>query len=255
MEALAATDRSVRKIKMKRLLLYIIPLIVLGCGINVNYVYKNEIIPSYILKKQSSTFGVAIVGDTISDLFNIVKSDVLKFYDKPLKTIYVQNEYISVKDGNIDIAELKKKSLPDMEFLFAIIQNEPEISRDHYKETRTENDFKGLYVKKIENKDVDYEIYKTVLALKCDIFLYDMDSGTLIASSTENFIQAETYEHADLFPNYTLFGVFEDVLDFIESTPKSPSDPNFNKYPNIEHIEAEKLNNYFYAFLEKLTKK
>jgi hypothetical protein len=208
--------------------------LVLGCGIKVNYVVKNTAIPSVAKRIKTSKFGVIIIGDAISGLYDIIKADVAQYQGN-------QSDIKEIKIGDSQLAKLKTEGFRNLTwdnyevgFLFIINQKKPKIEKncDRY----------GSYKSKKEVR-----VYSTTIKIKCNIFLYDIENQSIIARSNEDFSFTEVREYRDMFSTkYIHFDIAELIFN--------PTNSDEKRYPEVNYLDAKIISNYFFSFLKGIEK-
>lgn len=228
---------------MKKIVLSMILFLVLGCGIKVNYVVKNTAVPSVAKRIKTSQFGVIIIGDAISGLYDVIKADVSQYQGN-------QADLKEIKISDSQLAKLKTEDFRNLSwdnyetsFLIIINQSKPKIEKN-FKRIREgeERIVKHGFFKAKE----DLRVYSTKIKVKCNIFFYDIENQLLIAKSKEEFAHTEEKEDRDMFSNKTLFGIIENIL--------SSTDSDEDMYPELNHLDAKTISNYFLFFLRGIEK-
>ena len=232
---------------MKKILVICSLLLLCGCGINVNYIYKTDKIPKTIAKRKCSSFGLILTGDSIPGLVDVAREDVEKYFARPLGVVIKEN--ILAEDIEATIVDFQNH-YPYVQLLFVVKQEDPVIQRNHEKISRKE------YAPGGGKRLVQYEVYRTTFSVRCNISLYDMNTNELLAESMEVFSRDKKNKEADIFPSHTLFGGIEDAFDFLEdlSSRSGNPDTDLEKYPSIESLDAIQLKDYFFTYLENLNK-
>jgi hypothetical protein len=229
---------------MRKIVLLMILFLVLGCGIKVNYIVKNTATPSVVNKIKTSKIGVIIIGDAISGLYDVIKTEVSRYQGNQADI-----QEIEINDGQL--AKLKSEEFCkinwnnyEISFLIVLYQYKPKIekyfSRISEGDERIDN-HKGYYIAKKDGR-----VYSTTISVKCNIFFYDIENQSLIAKSVEEFSHTEEKYFWDTFSDHTLFGFVE---DFFKS-----AGPDENKYPDLKHLDAITTKNYFFSFLKGIEK-
>ena len=242
---------------MKRISVFVMLLFLCGCGTTVDYTYKNDRITPVIAARQCSTFGIMTVdNNNIPGLNNVIAKDLLKYFGPSMKIIDISNEHGHHCENEMTYIDGVKEKYPDLQLLFVVTQDVPEIYRTHYFKTEKENAYRDGKMVEIEQR---YEVFRTEYSIWCDILLYDIRECTLLAKDSENFSQEKQFaeklrENCNLFPSHTLLGQIEIVYDVLQAIAalKGYEEPDLTAYPEIFHLSPYTFTNYCYSFLEQL---
>ena len=211
-----------------------------GCSTVTPFVFKSEI-PFDKSKFQSApAIGIAIYNNSIPGLLNVIRSDCIRFADKWQEYFDLSNEML-LTPNKLDIQNVKElcTNYPNVKYIFAVFENDPKVRTSHHKNTEVVNEWR--YGKQIE-KEIEYEYHQTTLEVRCEIMLFELPGGQLLAKAENVFDETKTEKKEELFPNHTLFGLLENVFDSVGS----------GSYPHIEYVSADRASNYFFYFLKHI---
>ena len=238
---------------MKKLILFLIFSFIIGCTPKVSYLYKNENLVSKIVSMQEPSIGIVILGNEIISLYDVLERDVQRHFNDKSKVFPVSEKSISVDGDDIIISNSNGNNFDNVQLLLVVNQHKQKIKRKYNKKTETEEYYdRGI----LKTKKVDYELYTTIVSVKCDIFLYDIDGMQTVVRAIETFSHKKTNKEKDTFSNRTLFGEIENFFDFLELDIFGDREPttDLDEFPNISNVYATDVGDYIIQFLEQLKK-
>lgn len=218
----------------------VILILLVGCSTVTPFVIKSDIPFNKSMFQNAPAIGIAIFNNTIPGLFNTIRSDCIRFSDKHQNYFDLSNEMrLSSSKLNIQNINKLKTEYPNIKYIFAVVEQDPKVKTRHYKNTEVVTEWR--YGKQVE-KEIEYEYHQTTLEIMCEIMLFELPSGQLVAKAENVFDETKTDKKEEAFPNHTLFGLLENVLDSGGS----------GRYPHIEYVSADRASKYFYYFLKHI---
>ena len=237
-------------IKSKRILV-ILTLIIASCQ-SVHYIYKSGFAVTEAELRAHPHVGLAIYGENILCIHNQLRKDVSEFSETPLSITYVTNETALTPDReSITNVEALKEKHPRMRYVIAVWQYDPviEYEKRWVEETKSYEDEDGNWHTEIED---EYWEYETTLSIHCEFILYDLNYKMLVAKSIDEFSQTETREvRKESFSFDGTANIVASVFKLLSTSDESLSEED--RYPDIRSLDAGKLDDYCYHFLEGLS--
>jgi hypothetical protein len=218
----------------------VILFLLLGCSTVTPFVFKSDIPFDQSRFQNASGIGIAIFNNSIPGLFNVIRSDCIRFADKQKNYLDLSNK-MRLTPNKLNIQNIKElnTNYMDVKYIFAVFEHEPKLKTKHFKNTQVVSEWR--YGKQIE-KEIEYEYHQTTLEVMCEIMLFELPGGQLVAKAENVFDETKTDKKEEAFPNHTLFGLLENVFDSGGS----------GSYPHIEYVSADQASDYFYYFLKHI---
>jgi len=232
---------EVKKLRAPICLLFII---LSGCSTVTPFVYKSGIPFDQSRFQEAPAIGISIYNGSIHGLIEVIKDDCKRFARRQQDFYDLSNEMMLTSNRlNISNKEELKRRYPDVKYILAVFEHEPELSRKHYKKVEEES---GKYSAggKQNKTETEYEYHSTTMAVRCEIMLFEMINCRLVAKTENIFKETKTEKRADFFPDHTLFGFIEDVLD--------AAGDDSDRYPRIDSIGPGGARAIFFYFLKHI---
>lgn len=213
-------------------------LLLTGCATVTPFEIKNDFLFDPSKFREATAIGISIYNNSIKGFIHVIEFDCMRFagYEKEIKFYELSKEMVLTPDY-LEIQNLNELSgkYPDIKYIFAVFEHNPKIKTKHYKREESES-VNG------KEKTVEYEYRETTLEVPCEIMLFEWTSGELIAKAKKSFKETKTNKRAEVFPDHTLFGFVENVVDGMGS----------GSYPHIKRVSPDTARYYFYHFLKDI---
>ena len=215
-----------------------------ACGApRIHYLYKSDVAFSAAHLRDGSPVGIAVFGDAIPGLYDVIAGDVDLYAGKALNYRDISRDLaLSPDRGPVINVERLKEKYPRMAYVMIVWQDEPAVMHHHSKVSEEKEEPYYPYKKKEE----EYELYTTYFVVKSEVMLFDVNNESLLAKSLYKFYQVAAYKEKDVFGSHTFFGTVEDILD--AGQPGAEESKNF---PVIEKVDAANAKGYFFRFLKE----
>lgn len=229
--------------KWKKLFLFLVMFLSACAYPRINYLYKKNIGFSVNDMKTNPEIGIALFGDAIPGLQEVIIQDIEQYTGEKLSFNDLTDKLLLTVDRmNIANIESVRTDYPRIRYIIIVWQDKPLISHHHSKITEEKEEPYYPYKKREE----EYELYSTYYTVKSEIILFDLAKIELLAKSANNFHQVAAYKEKDVFPNHTFFGTVEDILD-----AGDPGDEESKKFPLIKKVDPNIAKGYFFRFLKE----
>ena len=221
-------------------LIPVLLILLVGCSTVTPFVFKSEISFDKSKFQSAPAIGIVIYNNKIPGLFNVIKSDCIRFAEKQQIYFDLSNEIrLTPNRSNIENIKELNTSYPNVKYIFAVFGHEPKVKTRHFKNNEVVTEWR--YGKQIE-KEIEYEYHQTTLEVMCEIMLFELPIGQLVAKAENVFNETKTDKKEEAFPNHTLFGILENIFD----------SGGGGSYPHIEYVSSDQASNYFYYFLKHI---
>ena len=211
-------------------IVYVLCLVFVGCATTTPYEIKNNVPFNQIEFNRATAVGIAIYNDSINGLKQVIEADCARFAGKPM-TFYDLSEEMSLVDNQTGISNpghLNQK-YGDIKYIIAVVEYQSNIRKDYYTQET------GSY--SLPTRTRVSVFLETTMEIPCDIMLFQLPEGQLIAKAKKTFSETNTATSGIWLP--------EILADFeIESSD--------SRYPEVQNVSADRAANYFYNFLKDI---